>query len=334
MVISTYERDIMTTKIATHSGTFHNDDVFCTVVLKTIYGWDDTLVIRTRNPEQLETCDIIYDVGGKYDGVKYFDHHMSDAPVREDGVPYSAAGLIWKQYDGSFIGAMLHQLNQRFNILDQGASDELFDMISDALYYRFVMPIDYDDNGVKLRYEDSSQGFFSDYINTISRCILPSWKYSDDVDNRFNYAVDYFRMLIETEIMRVIKKYDTADAGAIVQDALVKMHSDPQLNSLKTVVFERSLPADKLLSASDANFMISHDSSNGKWTLRCVPLVIGEFVSKVPLPEEYAGKPANEIASMSGIHDVQFVHKARFIAVFGSLEGALKMVQQAYEKTI
>ena len=58
--------------IATHDGTFHADETVACAVLS--YVFDNTSVIRTRNPIELEKADIIIDVSGKNDN-RHFDHH-------------------------------------------------------------------------------------------------------------------------------------------------------------------------------------------------------------------------------------------------------------------
>lgn len=75
----------------THAGIFHADDVFSTVLLKMVFP--DIKIERVfKAPEEAEDA-IIYDIGkGK------FDHHQPDSPVRDNGVPYAACGLLWKEF--------------------------------------------------------------------------------------------------------------------------------------------------------------------------------------------------------------------------------------------
>ena len=64
-----------TTKIVTHNGTFHADDVLAVATLAHNLG-SDIEIVRTRDPKIIDDADIVVDVGGKYDGQKYFDHHQ------------------------------------------------------------------------------------------------------------------------------------------------------------------------------------------------------------------------------------------------------------------
>lgn len=81
--------------LVTHSGGFHADEVFSTVILTRLFPQAQLARSRaaawiTPGPDR-----IIYDVGGAYDAdAGIFDHHQRGAPLREDGQPFSSFGLI------------------------------------------------------------------------------------------------------------------------------------------------------------------------------------------------------------------------------------------------
>jgi hypothetical protein len=65
------------TKIGTHSGTFHCDEVLACFMLKQLAEYKDAEIIRTRDENELAQCDIVVDVGGVYDPVTHrYDHHQ------------------------------------------------------------------------------------------------------------------------------------------------------------------------------------------------------------------------------------------------------------------
>lgn len=76
-------------KVGTHDGIFHADDVLAVALLKVVYHNYEVVVLRTRDEVLLSTCDILVDVGKKYDGEKYFDHH-------QDSELECSASLLWK----------------------------------------------------------------------------------------------------------------------------------------------------------------------------------------------------------------------------------------------
>ena len=65
------------TKIGTHSGSFHCDDVLACAMLKLLPKYSEADIIRTRDKEILDECDIVVDVGREFDhDRKRYDHHQ------------------------------------------------------------------------------------------------------------------------------------------------------------------------------------------------------------------------------------------------------------------
>lgn len=90
--------------IATHSGSFHADDVFGVGVLMGVYPSHS--LVRSRHDELIDAADFAVDVGGTWDTARgRFDHHQRGfdgaRPARRvDGEPaagvgYASAGLVW-----------------------------------------------------------------------------------------------------------------------------------------------------------------------------------------------------------------------------------------------
>ena len=65
-------------KIGTHSGTFHCDEILAVFLLQSLPEFQSHEVLRTRDLELLDQCDIVVDVGSVFDPArKRFDHHQS-----------------------------------------------------------------------------------------------------------------------------------------------------------------------------------------------------------------------------------------------------------------
>ena len=62
--------------VCTHSDIFHSDEVLACALLRLAAGDQHVTVMRSRWPKDWERADIVVDVGSKYDGVKFFDHHQ------------------------------------------------------------------------------------------------------------------------------------------------------------------------------------------------------------------------------------------------------------------
>ena len=66
---------LSTPTIATHSGTFHADDVFGVGVLMGVFP--SHTLLRTRDKALIATADFVVDVGGTWDAATgRFDHHQ------------------------------------------------------------------------------------------------------------------------------------------------------------------------------------------------------------------------------------------------------------------
>ena len=77
--------------IGTHNGVFHSDEIIAIAMINT-FNSINASIIRSRNHEELEKADMLVDVGARYDGMKYFDHHQ----LREGDELYglSSAGMV------------------------------------------------------------------------------------------------------------------------------------------------------------------------------------------------------------------------------------------------
>ena len=86
------------TKIVTHNGNYHTDEVFAVATLLLVYP--DAEIVRSRDNVVIGSANIVVDVGGEYDRARMrFDHHQPEgAGRRENGIPYAAFGLVWKEF--------------------------------------------------------------------------------------------------------------------------------------------------------------------------------------------------------------------------------------------
>lgn len=131
----------------THSGKFHADDVFAAALLTYL---NPHLQIIRGNSVPADFNGIVFDIGGGE-----FDHHQTDRKLREDGTPYAAFGLLWKEFGGL--------------ILD-GADAIKFDE-------DFIKPIDFSDN-TGCHY----------IISSIIEDFNPSWDSDENPDEAFDKA--------------------------------------------------------------------------------------------------------------------------------------------------
>lgn len=83
-------------KAFTHGGRFHADDVFSAALLSYL---NPDIVIGRGTVVPDDYSGIVFDIGlGEY------DHHQKDRKTRENGVPYAAFGLLWKEFGSEILG--------------------------------------------------------------------------------------------------------------------------------------------------------------------------------------------------------------------------------------
>ena len=163
----------------THGGKFHADDVFSAALL-TILHPDIEIRRGFAVPEEFD--GLVFDIGGGA-----FDHHQADAPVRDNGVPYAAFGLLWKAF-----------------------GDRLLEPEEAARFdERFVQPLDLDDN--------TGCGH---PLAAVIRSFNPPWDGTDDPDACFSEAVEVARAILEKRLeeIRGLRR-----AREVVEPALAAM---------------------------------------------------------------------------------------------------------------
>jgi len=130
-----------TIKICTHDGRFHSDEVVAYIMLKKILDANNIehVLIRTREPGEIEAADICIDIGKIYDvSILRFDHHQEsfhEKYIPSASSPMSSAGLVFKHF-----GRLL---------LDALGFPDIADGILYKIYKRLIHDVDICDYGVQ-----------------------------------------------------------------------------------------------------------------------------------------------------------------------------------------
>lgn len=281
--------------IATHNGNFHADDVFSVAALKTIFSSFN--LVRTRDLEVIKQADIVLDVGGIYDAdAGRFDHHQrGGAGERENGIPYSSFGLIWKKYGVEICGG----------------NKEVAHSVDTGL----VSVIDAVDCG---HVEGVSKGI--SLSQTISM-FNPTWQEENDYDACFEEAVSF--------ASRVLTRFIAAATGGIsAKDIVAKAiekAEDPRL-----IVLEQYTPWKTTVHRlSKEALYVVYPSDTGEWRIQTVPVELGSFEDRKSLPSPWAGLAGKELQDVTGIADAMFCHNGCFIGGAQSFESVMKMADMA-----
>ncbi|PNS14897.1 hypothetical protein CAC42_2126 [Sphaceloma murrayae] len=129
--------------IGTHNGHFHADEALAVYLLRLLPDYSNSSLVRTRDPEKLQECHTVVDVGGVYDdSVKRYDHHQREfnAVFPAHSTKLSSAGLVYMHYGKDIIS----------QCTGLGKDDADVALLYEKLYDDFVEAFDANDNGVSV----------------------------------------------------------------------------------------------------------------------------------------------------------------------------------------
>ena len=287
--------------VITHSGTFHSDEVLATVILEKVLG--NITICRTfKVPEELADDVIVYDIGfGMY------DHHQKGGNgARENGVPYAAAGLIWKDF-----GRQL--------VTDTCNPDLVWNLIDRDL----IQGIDATDNGKIPKVDYPAQAMtFSQAISSFN----PNWDSEMSTDDAFAKAVEFAKIVFDNVLANTVSK---ANAQDIVDEAI-----ESSVNNI--MVLDRFVPWQEFIfsstnnKASDILFVV-FPSNRGGYNWQCVPDALGSFGMRKADPDEWKGLRDLELQNVTGVATASFCHPEGFIGGATTLEDAIALAKLAVE---
>jgi len=274
--------------VGVHDGMFHADEVTACALLVLFDLVDECHIVRTRDPNKLEQCEYVCDVGGVYDPtLKLFDHHQ----VSYQG-PLSSAGMI-----------LLYLRDKK--VIDP----EEYSFFQNSL----VKGVDEHDNGKAPQYT----GLCS-FSHVIANYAPISYEMSSaDIDqlffDAFHFALGHLRRLKERFVY-------TKSCRKIVQEQMEK--------NTKCLYFQESLPwldSFFVLGGREHPALFVIMPSQGHWKLRGIPPDYEHRMQvRVPLPQNWAGLLGEQLQKESGISGAIFCHKGRFISVWETKEDALQ----------
>lgn len=306
--------------LVTHSGKFHCDEVFAYAVLRLALGLgqpgEDHRLLRTRDARLIAEGDLVWDVGLIFDPARgRFDHHQRGAPLRPDGTPYSAAGLVWQQYGERAVA----------RLLGEGGDQPLAAAIAGELDETVLRRIDELDNGVSPRGPVLDDGLG---LGHLVGDFNPPWHSAEATgpgagDAAFLEAAAFAQGVLTRRVEQLRARF-LAEAQVLEAQA---RSADPRI-----LVLERGMPWENPVFAKDLPvvFCVS-PASNGNWMVDTMPPEKESFAQRVPLPAGWAGLEGDALVAATGVADAVFVHLRRFVAAARSREGALAMARHALE---
>lgn len=285
--------------LVTHNGTFHADDIFACATLS-IYLKDNVKIIRTRDPKIIEKGDYVFDVGGVYDpSINRFDHHQKGgAGERDDGIPYAAFGLVWKEYGEKICGSK---------------------QISDFLENKIVKIIDANDNGIDTFEIKNNLAPYT--IQDIFFAFRPSFSEKEDYDKIFIKLVKIAKEILNREIKK-------SNDFIFAEKKILDFYANAKDKRL--IILDDNYPfMDIIMKFSEPIYVVYPKLDI--WRVECVRKERYSFENRKSLPQDWAGKRDLELAQVTGVEDAVFCHNGRFLIVAKSKEGAINLAEKALE---
>ena len=312
----------MSTRIVTHSGSFHADDVFGVAVLAALHP--DHEIVRTRDPAAMEDADFLVDVGGAWDAARgRFDHHQRGFDgARASGEGYASAGLVWREYGVAYVRQVALSMGQA---LDEGAYTRIAEDVDASL----VRYLDLVDTGAAT----VAPGAFG--LSSLVAALNSTWLEEQGLDaaalarlqlERFREGLVIVGRFLQRLVLRRIGQELAAGrvrgAERLLGGRLLFLAGGGM--PWTSVVVEEMPEVLLVLYPETGEDGMRH-------VLRTVPAEAGSFTARMDLPAEWAGLRDEELAAVTGVPDALFCHTNLFIAVARSREGALRLAELALQ---
>jgi uncharacterized UPF0160 family protein len=323
-------------------------------MLRMLPAYVSSPLVRTRDPQVLETCHTVVDVGGEYDAVKNrYDHHQRTfyTTFPHHNTKLSSAGLVYMHF-GKAIIAQHTKLP-----IDHSDVELLFQKVYDD----FVEAIDANDNGIS-KYEDEKlnaagiKGRFKEGGITLPSLVgdlnhedplNPGTSRSTEEqpqaeeDHRFAQA----STMMGTAFLRKLHSAATAwlPARATVKETFQQRKTNHESGQIM-VLPRAGIPwKEHLYNLEDTenvpdgekplySLYPEKEEPGSKWRVQAVSESLSSFKSRKALPEPWRGLRDTELDKMLG-DDVQdgavFVHASGFIGGHKTEAGARAMAAKA-----
>lgn len=293
-------------RIVTHDGVFHTDELLAVATLELYLDGKPHEIIRTRDRAIIDSADYVVDVGGVYDHATHrYDHHQGGgAGARENGIPYSSFGLVWKHYGEAISGSSA---------------------VARAIDEQIGYPVDMGDNGFDY-YGLIRQDTEPLILQFVTAKFRPTWNSATTHhDERFSELLVFIRRFLQ---LAIEVEQDNLEGGRFV-DAIYEKTEDKRI-----IVLDKPYPWHDVLAAHpEPLYVVKPKSVGTHWEVECVRDNPYGFENRKPLPEAWAGHLEGDgvLAEITGVSDVVFCHNRRYVAVTRSKEGALRLAQLAVE---
>jgi len=292
------------TKLITHNGSFHADDIFACAALSLVLEKNKQSfeIIRIRDKDTIEAGDYVFDVGGIYDEEKNrFDHHQKGGVGSRNGIEYSSFGLVWKKF-----GTGLCRPERVSSIIEK----------------RLVAPIDAFDNGLDLvenKYDISPY-----FIDHFFLSMIPTWREDSlSKDEMFLKSVEIAKEILSREIIQ-------AQDSVLGEEKVISIYQNTK--DKRIIILDKDYSYEYVLNKFLEPLLVVYPrTSDNSWGVKAVREDPKTFKNRKDFPENWGGLRDEELQKITGVADAVFCHRGLFMAVAKTKDGAIKLAQIAVE---
>ncbi|CAI9093396.1 OLC1v1028894C2 [Oldenlandia corymbosa var. corymbosa] len=319
-------------RVGTHHGSFHCDEALGCFMIRLTNKFANADIVRTRDPQVLDTLDAVLDVGGVYDPSRdRYDHHQKGfEEVFGHGfnTKLSSAGLVYKHFGKEIIARELN--------VDEEHPD--VQRLFLAVYKSFMEAIDAIDNGIN-QYDTDLPARYVNNTHLSSRVgrLNLDWTDPEQSPEKENEAFGRAMALAGSEFMDSVRFHTRSwlPARSIVMDCLAERKAiDP---SGEIMVLKRFCPwklhlfelEEEMKIDPPIKYVLYEDDRSKGWRVQAVAVSPDKFESRKALPAQWRGLRDDELSNLSGIPGGVFVHMSGFIGGNKTYDGALAMAKAA-----
>lgn len=295
-------KNINEANLVTHGGVFHADDVMATIILEKFFG--NVIVCRTLEvPKTLNSDVVVYDIGGGK-----WDHHQKGGNgARDNGIPYAASGLIWKDFGLK----ILCQYSDH-----QYVQEEIWTSIDRML----IQGIDSVDTG----FASFSLQVPIMTINQIISNYNPTWDENESFDDAFVKACNVAREVFDNSVRKVISGIN---AKSSIKEA-IKNSKNHYMILPKYVSWQRNLYFSTEPKAIDVWFVI-YPSLRGGYNWQIVTTDLKNHIPMKSVPKNWYGLKGADLQKITGVKTATFCHDCGFVGGAMTLDDTIKLVELA-----
>lgn len=285
----------------THGGTFHADDVFSSIFLAKILGKLKLYRTNIWQEEYNQEGTIIFDIG-----LGVYDHHGKIARIRQNGIKYSAFGLLFEKYGKEYL--------KKLNVEDEEYTYNIF-------LKEFIIQIDAIDNGI---FPSNPKDYIISSLSTVIELFNKTWLEEQTDDEAFLNAIMVGNLIFERIEKRII---DKLKARKEVENAITSSQNN-------ILYLEKYMPfMDFVLESNQEKakkiYFAIYPSNRGGYNIRAINKEIKNHENRCDFPKEWGGKTQEELIKITQVKTIRFCHANLFLCTCDTLSDAFKIAEKA-----